>query len=271
MSLSTNQKDENLNEDTETQGLAGGSRVKIFRSGAESSSEGEDSSDEHDSNPEDPFAGNHPVIPLDPKDKNFKRLESLKTKQTESKRGVVYLGRIPHGFYEEEMRAYFKQFGKITHLRLSRNKKTGKSKHYAFIEFASEEVAQIVAETMDNYLLYESLLQCKLVPQDRIHENLWIGANKKFVPTNYIKKEAEKYNRKRTPEERIQQNKRLIGKDAKRRKRLQDFGIEYDFPGYKLIHRRNSKGIHGKHTVYESGTDSESGLQSISDAESNRL
>jgi len=38
-------------------------------------------------------------------------------------RGVVYLSRIPHGFYEDQLRAYFSQFGDITRLRLSRNKK----------------------------------------------------------------------------------------------------------------------------------------------------
>ena len=38
-------------------------------------------------------------------------------------RGVIYLGRIPHGFYEEQMKSYFKQFGDVTRLRLSRNKK----------------------------------------------------------------------------------------------------------------------------------------------------
>lgn len=42
--------------------------------------------------------------------------------QTED-RGVIYLGRIPHGFYEDQMRDYFSQFGEITRLRLSRNKK----------------------------------------------------------------------------------------------------------------------------------------------------
>lgn len=44
--------------------------------------------------------------------------------QTEEK-GVLYLGRIPHGFYEDEMRSYFSQFGDVTRLRLSRNKKVG--------------------------------------------------------------------------------------------------------------------------------------------------
>jgi RNA recognition motif-containing protein len=38
-------------------------------------------------------------------------------------KGVLYLGRIPHGFYEEEMKAYFSQFGDISRLRLARNKK----------------------------------------------------------------------------------------------------------------------------------------------------
>ena len=36
---------------------------------------------------------------------------------------MVYLGRIPHGFYEEQMKTYFTQFGDVTRLRLSRNKK----------------------------------------------------------------------------------------------------------------------------------------------------
>ena len=36
---------------------------------------------------------------------------------------VVYLGHIPHGFYEEEMNKYFSQFGTVTRLKLARSKK----------------------------------------------------------------------------------------------------------------------------------------------------
>lgn len=39
------------------------------------------------------------------------------------KPGAIYLGHIPHGFYEKEMRGYFSQFGKVTRLRLFRSKK----------------------------------------------------------------------------------------------------------------------------------------------------
>ena len=38
---------------------------------------------------------------------------------------------------------------------------TGNSKGYAFVEFASEDVAKIVGETMNNYLFGERLLKCK--------------------------------------------------------------------------------------------------------------
>lgn len=38
-------------------------------------------------------------------------------------RGVISLGRIPHGFYEDEMKRYFSQFGTVTRLKLYRSKK----------------------------------------------------------------------------------------------------------------------------------------------------
>lgn len=41
---------------------------------------------------------------------------------------VIYLGHIPFGFFEEEMKGFFSQFGAVTRLRLARSKKTGRSK-----------------------------------------------------------------------------------------------------------------------------------------------
>lgn len=37
--------------------------------------------------------------------------------------GIVYVGHIPHGFYEKEMKAFFSQFGTVKGVRVSRNKK----------------------------------------------------------------------------------------------------------------------------------------------------
>ena len=37
--------------------------------------------------------------------------------------GVVYIGHLPHGFYEEQLTGYFSQFGAVTKVRVARNKK----------------------------------------------------------------------------------------------------------------------------------------------------
>ena len=90
------------------------------------------------------------------------------------------------------MRSYFSQFGDIKRLRLSRNRKTGRPKHYAFIEFSSTQVAKIVAETMNNYLLFGHILKCAFVPKEQVHENLWKGANKRFKAVPWAKLEGRK-------------------------------------------------------------------------------
>uniref|UniRef100_A0A8C8DR17 RRM domain-containing protein n=1 Tax=Oryzias sinensis TaxID=183150 RepID=A0A8C8DR17_9TELE len=75
--------------------------------------------------------------------------------------GVVYVGHLPLGLFEPQLKSYFEQFGSVQRLRLSRSKKTGGSKGFAFVEFECEEVAKIVAETMNNYLMGEKLIKCE--------------------------------------------------------------------------------------------------------------
>jgi len=159
-----------------------------------------------------------------------KKLEKLGSREKTTP-GIIYLGRIPHGFYEHEMRAYFSQFGTVTRLRLSRNKKTGQSKHYAFIEFSDEEVAQIVADTMNNYLLFGHILKCKVVPRDNIEyvESLFKGANRRFKPRPAAKLAKAKMEKKK-PEEVWE--KKLDRENRKRKSvnaRLSAKGIEYEF------------------------------------------
>ncbi|CAI8496863.1 hypothetical protein CAS74_004510 [Pichia kudriavzevii] len=114
-----------------------------------------------------------------------------------ARRGVIYIGRLPHGFEEKELRRYFQQFGEILRLRLSRNKKTGNSKHYAFLEFKEYDVAKIAAETMNNYLLMGHLLKCSLLEEDKIHEKLFVGANLKFKKIPFAKINQLKFDRKK--------------------------------------------------------------------------
>ena len=147
--------------------------------------------------------------------------------------GTVYVGRIPHGFYEHEMRQYFSQFGPITRLRLSRNKKTGASKHFAFVEFADAATAEVVSKTMDGYLLFGHILRCKPVPESQIHEGLWKGANRRFkkVPWN---KMAGKQLERPLSESKWEAK---IGKEERRRsaraEKLKEMGYEFEAPALK--------------------------------------
>lgn len=123
--------------------------------------------------------GKIPELSKKQKKKAQKELAATSSKVKEDT-GVIYIGRLPHGFYEHEMRSYFSQFGPIRNLRVARNKQTGRPKHFAFVEFEEESTAAIVAKTMDNYLLFGHILKCSVIPKEQVHEELFKGANKRF-------------------------------------------------------------------------------------------
>lgn len=162
-------------------------------------------------------------------EQEIKDKASAAASQTKGQKGVVYVGRIPHGFFENEMQSYFSQFGTITRLRLSRNRKTGKSKHYAFIEFEDAEIAKVVADTMDNYLLFGHILKVKLVPQEQVHEKMFLGANRRFkvVPWNEIQRENTE--RKRSQKEWDDKQKQEEERRKSRMDRLASMGIEFSY------------------------------------------
>ena len=117
------------------------------------------------------------------------------------KTSIVYLGHIPAAFEEPQMRQFFTQFGPIKHLRLSRNKKSGASKHYAFIEFETPDVAEIVASTMNNYILFGRRLICEVMKAEAVDEHIWKGANRKFHVVNTAEKAANTMNARKSPDE----------------------------------------------------------------------
>lgn len=144
--------------------------------------------------------------------------------ETSGERGVMYIGRIPHGFYEEEMKSYFGQFGQVTRLRLARNKKTGASKHYAFIEFAQREVAEIAAKTMHNYMMYGHVLQCHLVPSSQVHPSTFIGSDKKHVEIQENEAQPKKIEEPQDLEKLKSEDKE---RSLKKQQKLKELGINY--------------------------------------------
>ncbi|ODV79055.1 RNA-binding domain-containing protein, partial [Suhomyces tanzawaensis NRRL Y-17324] len=149
-----------------------------------------------------------------------------KALSTSEQRGVIYIGRIPHGFYENEMKRYFNQFGNIINLRISRNKKTGKSKHYGFLEFENLATAKIAAETMNNYLLFGHLLKCEVV--ENFHEDLFKNANRRFTPAAGHKISKEKNDKPKTKEQWEELIKKHENKKSSKQAELKDKGINFD-------------------------------------------
>ncbi|NWU89296.1 MK67I protein, partial [Upupa epops] len=107
---------------------------------------------------------------------------------------------------------------------------TGGSKGYAFIEFQSDDVAKIVAETMNNYLFSERLLKCQFIPPERVHENLFNNCKKIFRKPS--QPAVRRYNKTRSLLQKAKMTKRLLRKEKLLRKRLAEKGIDYDFPGF---------------------------------------
>lgn len=159
------------------------------------------------------------------------RFNKLRIKKSDlSNKGVLYVGHLPKGFNENELKKFFTQFGNVTKLRVSRSTKTARSRGYAFLEFDDKEVAQIAAQTMNGYIIFGRSIDCHVV--DNPHRETFKNGNRewKFIPTQ-IKFRNEK-NREKTDEQKAARVKGLLEKEKEKRNRLKELGIEYEFPGY---------------------------------------
>lgn len=158
---------------------------------------------------------------------------------------VVYIGRIPHGFYESQMKAFFSQFGEVKRWRVSRSKKTARSKGYAFVEFSEPEVAGIAAEAMDGYLMFKQALKCHVMKASEVHNGMWAGGNRKFRKVPWRKIEAARHNNEeRSAEQIARRQARALKRDKARQAALLKAGIQYEYTG--LAAQLPEKPVHKK-------------------------
>lgn len=211
-----------------------------FSSDFSDSDEGDESSVSMDE-----FANNTLEIKLDAKTTEDLQNKLKKTKDLghqirndmkdkADRKGVIVLSHIPFGFFEEQMRGFFTQFGTVTRLRLSRAKKSGRSRGYAFVEFDDKEVAAIVAETMNDYLMYGRRLKCKVVPNDQVHPSTFLGSGRPRKDTTTERHLAHRlsHNRSKTQSQMDKNVRRLLDKEEKRRQKLEAKGVHYEFDGF---------------------------------------
>uniref|UniRef100_A0A453MQ04 RRM domain-containing protein n=1 Tax=Aegilops tauschii subsp. strangulata TaxID=200361 RepID=A0A453MQ04_AEGTS len=60
-------------------------------------------------------------LPLEGKEQRVR--EKKQPEEPESTATVLYIGHIPHGFYEDQMQGFFQQFGAVKRVRVARNRK----------------------------------------------------------------------------------------------------------------------------------------------------
>jgi len=85
---------------------------------------------------------------------------------------------------------------------------------------------------MHGYLLYGHRLQCKVVSKDKLHPDTFKGADRKFKRIPYQRLAKQKHNQEKSPEQVERTVKRLLSKETRKRKKMKDLGIDYDFAGY---------------------------------------
>jgi nucleolar protein 15 len=184
-----------------------------------------------------------PVESTERSQKKIKLLTKPEAKITSSKKhskksapvlsdgsSVVYLGHIPHGFYEQELRKFFSQFGKVEKLKLVRSKKTGGSRGHAFIRFETSDIAEVVASAIDGYFLQERQLVCHIVPQNKIHAGLFSVPKRKAQDAT--EEEADNNEPKTMPESEPLLEKKLTKVtrlQTRKQNRLRELGIEFNF------------------------------------------
>jgi len=123
-------------------------------------------------------------------------------------------------------------------VRLARSKKTGNSKGYAFVEFDFKEVAQIAAETMNNYLMFNRLIKCELLAEKSSAEAAKIFATKRISKTFYPKLESRnkvklaQMLKHSDQEEKAFMEHRLASLE-KTKKKWEELGIGYEFDSNK--------------------------------------
>lgn len=118
---------------------------------------------------------------------------------------------LPKGFFEEQLKKYFSQYGRVTRLRLARSERTGGSKGYAYVEFKYPEVAKVAVESMNGYLMFRQRLKTAFIPPDKQDHDYFKqpvqivkckdGKRKLITPTTQrAQKAIQNYNKPVTPE-----------------------------------------------------------------------
>jgi nucleolar protein 15 len=163
----------------------------------------------------------------------FARLKKLAAKLVPAKAttGLLIVSHLPDGFDEFALKNFFKQFGRILRVKLSRGKKSGRSRGYGFLEFEERETAVAAAEAMHGFLMFGKQLVCRVV--DEVAPYAFTPC--KRHPKDPYPEFRTRYNSVQTPEEVLVRVKGMLEREAKLKETLRSQQIDYEFPGFKAL------------------------------------
>lgn len=155
--------------------------------------------------------------------------------------GVMYIGHIPHGFYEKQIAAFFSQFGRVLRVRVSRSWRTGKSSGFGFVMFADKDVAVIAAEAMDGYLMHGRRLKTNFVPAEKVHEDTFKPktTRERLVPISEIERRNQ-IRRARIPFKLAARSKGVKKEISRKKQRLQRLGVQYSIPNITVLQQESA-------------------------------
>ena len=148
---------------------------------------------------------------------------------------VIYLGHIPQGFFESQMRKFFSQFGVVRRVKLFRSKKTGGSKGYGFVEFEDAATATVTAEAMDGYFLAERQLKCHVVPNKELHSGMFAKPQSADAKAEEEMEEGDDEDEEKEAaapvvdtDKEAKQAKKVLNALQAKQKKLQAMGIDFE-------------------------------------------
>ena len=172
----------------------------------------------------------------DPKTRIEKTQAVVDDLSSPSNKAAIYVGHLPWGFGDVEIKKYFQQFGEITRIIVPKSSKSGRSVGYAFIEFKEQETAEVAAKTMNNYLLFDKILKCNVIEDKTKYDRMFLKWKKKFKFNDKRKERLIKQQKHpKTKEEIKAKIQILLDREEKKKERFKELGIDYSFDGFKDI------------------------------------
>lgn len=77
----------------------------------------------------------------------------------------LYVGGIPWALEWQDIKDLFKQFGEVNHVKIIKDRESGKSKWYGFVEFAEIEYAVTARDSLNGSDLEWRLLKVEFAEE----------------------------------------------------------------------------------------------------------